>query len=237
MTSIVRGPDRAFLRGVAAMAPICVAAVPIGLVFGTLAGERGLGVLEAGLMSATVFAGAAQFVAIGLWSTPVPVAAIVLATFLVNLRHIMMGASLSRKMGAFTSAQRYLAWFGLADEVWALAEARAAETRLTPAYYAGLALSLIVTWVASTIAGAAFGQILGEPEALGLDFVFTAMFIALIVGFRPLPAWVPVALTSAAVSALTYQLLPSPWYVLAGSLAAMAVAALRARPTGPEAAP
>jgi predicted branched-subunit amino acid permease len=54
------------------------------------------------------------------------------------------------------------------------------------------------------------------------------MFIGLVVGFRRLPAWLPVVVTSAAVSVLTYQVLPSPWFVIAGSVAAMAVAAMLA---------
>jgi predicted branched-subunit amino acid permease len=54
------------------------------------------------------------------------------------------------------------------------------------------------------------------------------MFIGLVVGFRRLPAWFPVVATSAAVSVLTYQVLPSPWFVIAGSVAAMAVAAMLA---------
>ena len=215
-----------FREGVIAISPICIAVVPIGLVWGALAAERGLSLFELGLMSATVFAGASQFVAIGLWASPLPLAAIVFATFMVNLRHLMMSASLGRKMDGFTPFQRLTALYGLTDEVWALSEAHAMRTQLTPSYYAGLAIPLFLCWISSTMTGGAFGQALGNPKALGLDFVFAAMFIGLIVGFRRLPAWLPVVLSSAATSALTNQILPAPWFVIAGGLAGVAVAAL-----------
>jgi 4-azaleucine resistance transporter AzlC len=215
-------------RGMMAIFPICLAAIPIGLVWGALAVERGLSKIEIGLMSATVFAGASQFVAIGLWASPLPVIAIIFATFMINLRHIMMSASLGRSMQNFTPAQRLVAFYGLTDEVWALSEARAIKTPLTPAYYAGIAIPLFLCWVSSTVAGGAFGRFLGQPEAYGLDFVFSAMFIGLIVGFRSVPAWLPVIVASAAVSVLTYQILPAPWYVIAGRLAGVIVAALMA---------
>lgn len=222
-----------FTQGAVAISPVCIAALPIGLVWGALATERGMGLFEIGLMSATVFAGASQFVAVGLWGTPLPVAAIVLATLMVNLRHVMMSASLARSMERFSPVQRLTALFGLADEVWALAEARAVKAPLTPAYYAGLAVPLMLSWTPSTIAGGAFGKLIGNPALLGLDFVFSAMFIGLVVGFRGAPAWLPVVVTSAMVSALSYQVLPSPWYVIAGGVAAVTVAAILA-PAKPE---
>jgi 4-azaleucine resistance transporter AzlC len=217
-----------FVQGAAAISPVCIAALPIGLVWGALAVERGMGWFEIGLMSATVFAGASQFVAVGLWAHPLPVAAILLATLMVNLRHVMMSASLGRSMASFSTAQRLVAFFGLADEVWALAEARAATAPLTPSYYAGLAVPLMLSWTPSTLAGAAFGGMIGNPASIGLDFVFSAMFIGLVVGFRGAPAWLPVVVTSAAVSALTYYILPAPWFVIAGGIAAVTVAAILA---------
>jgi 4-azaleucine resistance transporter AzlC len=217
---------RQWSQGAAATFPIAVAAVPIGLVCGALAAERGLSMVQIGLMSATVFAGASQFVAIGLWTEPLPVAAIVLATLMVNLRHIMMSASIGRHMGLFSPVQRYVALYGLTDEVWAFSEARALKAPLTPAYYAGLAMPLMAVWVSSTAAGAGFGKVLGDPAALGLDFVFTAMFIGLIVGFRALPQWALVVATSAVAAAISHQLLPSPWYIIVGGLTGVGAAAL-----------
>jgi predicted branched-subunit amino acid permease len=95
------------------------------------------------------------------------------------------------------------------------------------AYYAGLAGPLFAVWPLASLAGGAFGKV-SDPAAYGLDFVFTALFIGLIVGFRSAPAWLPVVLASAAMALITYHLLPPPWYVIAGGLAGVAVAALQA---------
>jgi uncharacterized membrane protein len=83
------------LAGARRCVPIAISGCGIGLVFGTLAGQAGLGAGEAVLMSALVFSGAAQFVVLGLWAVPLPVATIVLATLVVGLRHVLMGAALA----------------------------------------------------------------------------------------------------------------------------------------------
>ena len=82
-----------FRRGVVDILPVVTAALPIGLLFGTLAAAKGITPVEAMVMSATVFAGAAQFVAVDLWTNPAPVLLLTLTVFLVNIRHIMMGVS------------------------------------------------------------------------------------------------------------------------------------------------
>jgi predicted branched-subunit amino acid permease len=74
--------------------PIALGVAGYGVVFGVLARESGLSVPEATLMSATVLAGAAQLIALELWADPVPVAAVVGTTLVVNLRYVLMGAAL-----------------------------------------------------------------------------------------------------------------------------------------------
>jgi 4-azaleucine resistance transporter AzlC len=220
-----------FRLGLTHIAPVLVAMVPIAVLWGTLAAKAGLSPLETGLMSIAVFAGASQFVAIGLWDTPIPVASILIATFLVNLRHLMMGASIARRMDSFSLPQKLLAFYPLADETWALAEQRARSGQLTPAYYAGLAMFFPPLWSLSTIIGAYFGNALGDPAQYGFDFVFSVIFIALIMGFRMIPGWAVTVIASAAVSAISYQFLPSPWYILAGACAGMVAAALTTKPS------
>ncbi len=224
-----------FRAGLLAILPVCIAAAPIGLLWGALSQKAGLSALEAGLMSVGVFAGASQFVAIGLWDTPVPVFAIILATFLINLRHVVMGASIARHFGQFSTPQRFLALYPLADESWAMAEAKARSGPLTPAYYFGLVSPFVPTWVASTVLGNIFGAAMGDPARFGFDFVFNVIFIALIVAFRRVPGWLYAVIASVAASVIAFQFLPSPWYVLIGAGAGMAAAAFGAKPV--EAAP
>ncbi|PLU05322.1 hypothetical protein BMJ34_07100 [Sinorhizobium medicae] len=129
-----------FCGGFRAMAPLIVAVMPIGLVFGAIAATKGLSSLETFLMSALVFAGGSQFVALDIWAHPASWAALGFSALLVNIRHLLMSASIGTKMPAFSGPAKYAAMLLLADEIWAMAEVRAGETRLTPAWYAGLAL-------------------------------------------------------------------------------------------------
>lgn len=134
---------REAIDGFRAILPLIIAAAPIGFVFGAVATGNGLSPLETVLMSALVFAGGSQFVAMDLWSHPASWTALGFATLLVNLRHVLMGASLERSLGLFRPRQKLPTLFVMADENWALAEARARTTVLTPAFYLGLALPSI----------------------------------------------------------------------------------------------
>jgi len=215
-----------FRAGALDMAPVVAAALPIGLLFGTLAAGKGLSPFEATLMSATVFAGAAQFVAVDLWRDPAPWAFLTLTAFVVNIRHVLMGASLGRHLALFPRASRPLAMFVMADEVWAFAERRALGGPLPPAYYWGMGAVLWLQWVAGTLVGALFGHSFGDPAAIGFDFAFTAMFICIVMGFWRGSRTSAVLATSASVSAVASLLLPGAWYIALGGLAGVGVAAL-----------
>src|SRR5262245_19747741 len=95
-----------FREGAVDIAPVVIAAIPIGLLWRTLAVGKGLPAFEAGLTSASVFAGAAQYVAIDLWRDPAPWLLLTVTVFIVNVRHVLMGASLARHMGAIPTGWR-----------------------------------------------------------------------------------------------------------------------------------
>jgi predicted branched-subunit amino acid permease len=123
-----------FLSGALEILPIVLAAIPIGLLWGTLAVKKGFSPLETALASASMFGGAAQFVAIDLWRDPVPWLLVIFSVFVVNARHVLMGASLSRHLGAIAPSLRPFVMFLLVDEVWALAERRVLQRPLTWLY-------------------------------------------------------------------------------------------------------
>jgi 4-azaleucine resistance transporter AzlC len=221
-------PEHVFRReaidGFRAILPLIIAAVPIGFVFGAVATGNGLSPLETVLMSALVFAGGSQFVAMDLWTHPASWTALGFAALLVNLRHVLMGASLERSLGLFRPWQKLPTLLIMADENWALAEARARTTVLTPAYYLGLALPFYLGWVASSLAGALFGALIGDITVYGLDFAFPAVFIVLLTGF-----WkgreTGLVLAASGLAALTvHALVPGAWYIAAGALAGLAAA-------------
>jgi 4-azaleucine resistance transporter AzlC len=243
-------------EGIRDIAPAAVAAIPIGALFGALAVAKGLTPPEVLLMSGLVFAGGAQFAAMELWQTPAPVAVLAFSTLLINLRHVLMGASLAPKTGLFRPWQRAIGFYVMADENWAMAERRAARAPLTPAYYLGTAAFFYTGWLVWSGVGAYAGSFLGDPRRVGADFAFTALFIGLIAGFwkarapaRPRGGdesfsahavdvvaafWKGSAtgiavLASAVAAALAYRLAGPPWHVPAGALAGIGAAALFSR--------
>ncbi len=220
--------ERERREGLRDIAPVLVASLPIGLLFGALSGAKGLSVAETGLMSLLVFAGGAQFAAVELWTWPVPVVTLAFSALLINARHVLMGASLAPKLGAFSLGERLLGLHLLTDETWALAERRAMENRLTPAYWFALAGILPAAWVGSSLLGAWLGSFLGDPRWLGADFAFTALFIGLIAGFWNGRVTGVAIAASGIVAALTYLAAGPPWHVAAGAFAGIAGAYLAA---------
>ncbi|MGI6245274.1 MAG: AzlC family ABC transporter permease [Pseudochelatococcus sp.] len=227
---------REIRRGLADIAPVLVAMVPIGVLFGAICATKGWTSSEVWLMSTFVFSGGAEFAAIGIWSVPVPYLALIVSTCLVSARHILMGVSLAPKMGAFSGWKRWAAAWFMTDEAWALGEKRARTGTITVAYWFAMAAPVHVVWVASTITGSIVGPALGKPEAVGLDFAFTALFIGLIAGFWQGRRTVWTLVASGGASALVAMAVGEPWNVLAGAAAGI-VAAWFATPPDADDAP
>jgi len=213
-------------QGIFDVAPVLVAATPIGLLWGTLAAGKGLSPFESWLMSATVFAGAAQFVAIEVWRDPVPWILLTVTALIVNIRHVLMGASLSRHMGGIDRRWHPVMMFLMADENWAFSERRALKAPLSLSYYFGLALPMWITWTTSSLIGAIVGRSFGDPAAYGFDFAFSAMFIGILVGFWKGPRTGAILGSSALAAALAKHYVPGAWYIVIGGIVGMAVAAL-----------
>jgi len=231
MTSTTRRSDSEWRAALADITPAMVAGIPFAALCGALAIAKGLSPAEVFAMSLIVFAGGAQFAAIEIWSSPVPVFALVVSTLLINTRHILMGVSLRPKLHALSPAQRVLGCFTLADENWAVAERRATVRVISPTYFLVMGVVFWANWVAWSLVGALLGPVLGDPKRLGADFAFTAIFIALIVSLGTGARSVGVVVASALTAALVRALIGSPWHVLSGALAGIVAAAILHRHT------
>ena len=119
-------------EGFRAAWPICLGYFPIGLAFGVLAQKAGIGPLGVGLMSLLVFAGSAQFIAVSMLAQTAALTSIVLTTFLVNLRHLLMSSALSVYLRH--SSWRFLCLFshGITDESFAVNMTQFREGQLEP---------------------------------------------------------------------------------------------------------
>ncbi len=209
------------------MLPLVPSIFAVGVVFGVLAREAGISMLESALMSTAVNAGSAQFVALGLWSSPVPIAAIILSTFILNLRQVLMGATLRSWLQPLSPRRAYASIATLTDASWALTAAYINGGGQDRAFLAGTGLTLLVPWVGGTIVGQLVGARVPDPARWGLDFAFTAALLALLVplwrGKRDLLPWIAAGLTSLLFGAW----IPGAWNVLIGGLAGALLAGLR----------
>ncbi len=186
MTPAVAAPDlRAARRQlVLDTAGIAVSVIGFGLVFGLAARNAGYSPLEASAMSVFVFAGAAQFTAVGYVAAGLPWAPIVVLTFLLNARHLLYSASLAPRLRDVPFAQRAVMSHVLTDEAFALAAAHFHRLGRVDigGYWIGAVAGVFIPWNLATIAGGLLGGAIPDPTALGLDVVFPAAMAGLAVG-------------------------------------------------------
>ncbi len=193
-----------FFSGLAAALPIATGYFPVAITFGIVTVNSGLLLLDAVIASALVFAGAAQFMAIGMYGTaatagaatavsvaaplgPAAIVQIVVAGSLLNLRHLLMSSLVAHNLAVRSPAPgpatRSLVAFGLTDEVFSVAGLRiTAGERLSPAYLLGLELGAYAAWVGGTAVGATLGDVLPPILRTAMGFALYALFAALLAG-------------------------------------------------------
>ena len=149
-----------------------------GAAFGLAAQKAGMGAAASLVMSATTFAGSAQFAAASVLSTAGGVGAAATAAILLNGRYLPIGISVASVIRG-RAPQRLAEAQLVVDESWAFA--RRPDGSFDRGILVGAGLSLYVFWNAGTAAGAFGGRALGNPNSLGLDAAFAALFLALLV--------------------------------------------------------
>jgi 4-azaleucine resistance transporter AzlC len=164
--------------GARRIAPIAVAAFAFALSFGVLARASGIHSVEAMVMSATTFAGSAQFAVASILGAAGGVASAIVAATLLNARYAPISVSVAP---AFVGGRfrRLLESQLIVDESWAVS--RRADGRHDRRLLVGAGLVLYACWVGGTVVGALAGDALGDPASLGLDAAFPALFLAILV--------------------------------------------------------
>ena len=174
-----------------------------------------------------------EFAAVDLWTSPPHVALIVAITFLINSRHLLMGAAFAPLLQKLSQRQAFLILFFMCDESWAMGldDARKKGTDLNPRYFFGVAIGLYASWITFTTIGAAIGPVLGDVTHYGFDMAFPAVFLFMLAGmwkgFAASRPW----LISLVVAGGTHVFVPGAWYVPAGALSGVLAAYLLARPS------
>lgn len=222
-------PASEFLAGVKAVLPLLIGAAPFGLIYGVLAIGTGLPAAAAQAMSLIVFAGAAQFIAVGLLDVGAPAAIVLLTTFVINLRHVLYSASLAPHLRPLRPAWKWALAFLITDEAYALGISRyraaaarpGAPRRHTHAhwYVLGAGLVIYVVWQISTAVGIVLGT--QVPAAWGLDFTLPLTFIGLLAPVLTDPGAIATAL-AAGVMAVAAAGLPLRLGLVVAALAGVA---------------
>jgi 4-azaleucine resistance transporter AzlC len=198
--------------------PIAIAVLPFGVSFGLLSRTAGMGRVAPIVMSATTFAGSAQFAAASILHAGGTVAAAILAAVLLNVRYAPISISVADLFGGAAS-KRLVQSQLIVDESWALA-ARGGG-RFDRNLLLGAGLLLYPCWIGGTALGVLGGGFLGDPARLGLDAAFPALFLALLVpqlaGRRALAA----ALVAAAIALALVPVTPPGIPIIAASAACL----------------
>jgi predicted branched-subunit amino acid permease len=207
------------------MLAIVPGAAAFGLVYGFLAGQKGMTLPETALTSMLVFAGASQLLALELWGDPLPYLSLVAGVLVINLRHALMGPTLVPWLRPLSPARSYGSLFFMVDESWGMSVAEMRAGGRDAAFLLGAGAMLWVVWTSSSVLGRLAGDVSSLIENWGLAYLTTAFFVALLAGFwrgrHDLLPWA----VAAGVAVSTKALLPGTWYIVLGALAGSLIGA------------
>lgn len=212
--------SKQFSAGLKAGLSIAIGYFPVALTFGLLAKTTGLSIIEATAMSLFVYAGASQYIALELMSLAVNPVAIIINTFVVNIRHFLMTAALNEKMVAEKRSVKAIYAFGITDESFSVL-ATQKEKKISTAFAFGVTFIAYASWVGFTAIGHVIGANLPLFLQAAMSIALYAMFVGLLVpsikGNRKV---LLLAGTAAAIQSFFYftGLLSTGWAILVSTL-------------------
>ena len=209
-----------WLQGMAQALPIVLGYIPVGFAYGVLAQKAGLSAVNTLLMSIIVYAGSAQLIAVGLFSSGMAPLSIIITTFIVNLRHMLMSAALSPHLQSWRKPELAAFAYELTDESFALHATRMDGQERPKDETLAINVTAQVSWVLGTAIGIFGGQMIAEIEPFALDYALPAMFIALLVMQIKNKVQVLVAVLAGAISLGLYLAGLQQWYVIIATILA-----------------
>ena len=204
--------------GARRIAPIGVAAFAFALSFGVLARASGIGSVEAIVMSATTFAGSAQFAVASILGAAGGVASAIVAATLLNARYAPISVSVA-PVFVGGRLRRLLESQLIVDESWAMS--RRTDGRYDRRLLVGAGLVLYLCWVGGTVIGALAGDALGDPASLGLDAAFPALFLAILVPQVRSPRALAAAVLGGTIALALLPVAPAGVPIVAASAACL----------------
>ena len=222
-----------FWAGARSTLPIMIGILPLGFILGTQGAQHGLSAIGMAIMCAFNFAGGSEFAAVALWSSAPSFIVIVCATWLINCRHIVLGAALTPFMQSakVSTPRSLLAFFVMCDETWALSmqevhrrrkAGRPAAELFSFSYHMGVGVTLWTSWFVV----AAIGAAVGDLTRWGFLMAFPATFIGLVAAMRPALSKSGPMAASALVAAGSSLFVPLHWSILLGTITGLVLAAV-----------
>ena len=215
--------DSTVKAGVKDAIPIILGYLPIGMAYGMLAVNRGLTPLQTTAMSIFVFAGSAQLISIEMIAAEAALAAIIAMTFLVNLRHLLLSASLSLHLRNLPLYYYPFLGFLITDESFAVAMSKLEKKQKKQRYFFALGFTAYLGWIFSSAAGAFLTEFINFGNGGALDFVLPAMFVVLLIMQISSKTEVAVALISAFLSLVFAVTIEGSWNIILATILAATV--------------
>lgn len=213
----------AFRLGVHLGAPVILGYIPAGIAYALIARQAGFSVLETCLMSACVHAGASQMMAVGMSAQGAGVAAILLTTFILNLRYFIMSACVMNDLKREKRPFKMLLAFGVTDEVFAI-HAVQKRTEHPGLVFFGMSLVSYLACILGTFIGAVASDFLPPLLTAALGIAMYAMFIALLMpSLHGNGRLALLVVFTAAINALLSRLLTPGWALVVATLVGAAV--------------
>jgi 4-azaleucine resistance transporter AzlC len=210
------------IEGVRFSLPVWPGLIVFGSAFGAAAVQKGLTLGQTLSMSAFVYAGAAQMVALELWQqvwTPATILTLVAVTAVVNARMILMGAAIQPWLAKEPKVRTAFNLFFLTDASWLIGSTYHAGGGRDVGVLLGSGLAIWGVWVLGTLPGYLAGSLVPQPERYGLDLVlpifFATMLAPLWKGWGPARPWAVAGL----VALVVHALVPGYAFIIAGALA------------------
>lgn len=212
-----------YIDGIRSALPVILGFIPVGIAYAIMARHAGFTTAETCTMSLTVFAGASEMMAIGMYEKGAGIIAIILATFILNLRHVIMSTCVFNEMKPSGIGTRLLAGFGVTDETFAIFTTARNDRRTMP-FFLGLATVSYVSWNVGTFIGAVSTDILPEIVTASLGIALYAMFIGLIMpALRVNLRLTILVIFTAVVNSVLNLFIESSWALIISTLVCAAV--------------
>jgi 4-azaleucine resistance transporter AzlC len=216
-TTAIEEKSPKVLIGMQAGLSIAIGYMPIALTFGLLAKTTGLTVMETFMMSILVFAGASQYIALSLLALGTGAFEIVLTTFIVNIRHFLMSASLNEKVEEAPKYIKAIYSFGITDETFSVAATK--DGKISTGFLFGLISVSYGSWVIFSGVGHVIGSSLPSTLQESMGIALYAMFVGLLVpSIKQHRKVIYLAGLAGLLNTVFIQIMPTGWAIVSATI-------------------